>query len=192
MVFRLTFAPGRVALLAAALAALLALAPAAPVRAASLPGPGDVLPPLVFQNCPRPEDRAALGVGDGPTFALADVRAGLILFEFFGVYCPVCFEQAPDFNRLVRSLSRDPATAGTVRVLALAAGATPMELEYARGEMKAAYPMCIDPDFSVHKQLGEPKTPFAMLLRPDGTVLWSHLGRIEDPGALLNLIKSKL
>lgn len=171
---------------------LLCALAAASARAADLPGAGDVLPPLVFQNTLSAAERAALGVGDGPTFSLSDVGASLILFEFFGVYCSVCHEQAPDFNRLVKSLGRDAKTKDAVRVLALAAGATDMELEYSREAMKAAYPMLNDPDFTVHKQLGEPKTPFAILMRPDGTVLWTHLGAIGKPGDVLNLIKSHL
>lgn len=161
-------------------------------RGADLPQTGDVLPAMVFQNTLSAAERAALGVGDGPTFALSDVRASLILFEFFGVYCSVCHEQAPDFNRLVKSLGRDGATKNAVRVLSLAAGATDMELEYARKSMKAAYPMLNDLDYTLHKLLGEPKTPFALLVRPDGTVLWAHLGHIGKPGDVLNLIKSHL
>ncbi len=175
-----------------ALVLLILCLAALPAVAAELPKAGDVLPPVAFLNSLSAKERAALGVGDGPTFALADVAAGLVVFEFFGVYCPICHEQAPDFNRLAKSLGRDPATRDKVRVLALAAGATEVELESARQSMKASYPMLNDPDYSVHKLLGEPKTPFTLLVRPDGTVLWTHLGRIESPGELLKLIKSKL
>lgn len=174
----------------AALALVLFLAPSAPC--ADLPAVGDSLGKVVLQNAKTAEERTYLGVGDGETFSLADVQAELILFEFFGVYCPICHDQAPDFNTLVKSLSRDAATKDKVKVIALAAGATDMELEFSRKQMKATYPMLNDPDFTVHKQLGEPKTPFKMLLTPDGKVLYAHLGRMADPGELFRLIKSKL
>lgn len=172
--------------------AVLALLMTTPGLCAELPAAGDSLGDVTLPAPKGAEERAALGIGEGGSFRLTDVDAELVLFEFFGVYCPICHEQAPDFNRLVKSLGRDPATKDAVKVIALAAGATDMELEFARKEMKAKYPMLNDPDFTVHKKLGEPKTPFTLLLKPDGSVLWAHLGRIGDPGELFTLIKSKL
>lgn len=156
------------------------------------PKAGDTLPDLVFQNTLTPQEQEYLGVEDTPTFSLSQIGAQVILFEFFGVYCPICHDQAPDFNRLVKRLNRDAATAEAVRVVALAAGATTIEMEHARKSMKAEYPMLNDPDFSLHTILGEPKTPFTLVLRPDGRVLWSHIGRIEDSNALFDLIRGAL
>lgn len=174
-------------LLAAAL-----LGPARTAPAADLPKPGDRLPALALAAPDNPAHRAWLGIGNRPAFGVADVAADLVLIEIVGVYCPVCFEQAPTLRKLHARLNRDAALQGRVRMVAVAAGATPEELESARKQHKADYPLVADPDFANHKLLGEPKTPFTLLVRRDGTVAMAHLGKIEDESAFAAKIRGLL
>ena len=157
----------------------------APALAADLPEPGDVLPPLSFQAPDAPGDGAYLGLGSNRAFSLSDVDAELIMLEIVGVYCPVCFEQAPTLNSVFKQLRRDPVLGGKVKLLGLASGVTPMEIQAMREGQNARYPIVGDPDFVLHERLGSPKTPFTILVRPDGTVLDTHLGAIGDKGAFL-------
>jgi peroxiredoxin len=174
---------------------LLAAALLGPVRlatAADLPKAGDRLPVLSLAAPGTPAHRAWLGIGNKATFGAADVAADLLLIEVVGVYCPICFEQAPTLRKLYARLTRDPAFKDRVKMVAVAAGATPEELEFARKQHKADYPLIADADYANHKLLGEPKTPFTLLVRRDGTVALTHLGKIEDESAFAAKIRGML
>jgi peroxiredoxin len=172
-----------------ALAAVLALA--APGACAELPDAGDTLAPFPIVAPPAQADRDYLGLGGGETFTLADVKAELIVLEFSGVYCPICHEQAPGVRSLFKRLQR-AGLSGRVKLFSVAGGSTQMEVDQVHGLYKAEYPILCDPDFAVHAALNEPKTPFTMVLRPDGSVLWAHLGRIDDFDGFFKTIQSLL
>jgi len=154
------------------------------VAAAELPRVGDTLPAFTLPAPGSAEDRAALGLTDNPAFGLGDVDGQCILFEVIGVYCVECHKQAPVFSRLHARLAKDATLAGRVKMLAMAAGATEKEVEYLRA--KGNYPFVVvnDPDYAAHKILGEPKTPFTMIVTREGKVLFAHLGVIADTASL--------
>ena len=62
-------------------------------------------------------------------------------------------------------------------------------MEHLRRGGSYEYPIVQDEKFTVHKLLGEPRTPFTMLLGKDGTVLYTHLGVIEDTDAFFQIIQ---
>ncbi|MBU1002961.1 MAG: TlpA family protein disulfide reductase [Proteobacteria bacterium] len=158
--------------------------------AMNLPDPGTRLPPFAIPMPPLQSDQAYLGVG-GDSFGLGDVKAELIMLEFSGVYCPICHKQAPNVRSLFKRIDR--AKLGSrVKIFSVAGGATQMEVDSVREQYDAPYPIIRDPDYAVHKVLGEPKTPYTMLLKPDGTVLWTHLGSIQDFDEFYKIIQSFL
>lgn len=176
-----------------ALLALLALLFCfAPAMAENLPRPGDILPALALPAPDNPAQRAWLGIGGKTVFGVADVAADMLMIEIIGVYCPICHEQAPALRRLHARMQRDPDLAGRVKLVAVAVGATPEEAAFARKEHKADYPLVTDTDFANHKRMGEPKTPFTLLVRRDGAVALAHLGKIEDDGEFAARIRSLL
>jgi thiol-disulfide isomerase/thioredoxin len=160
------------------------------MEALALTAKGDVLPAFPIVAPRLDNDQQYLGVtGDAP-FTLADVKADLIMVEFMGVYCPICHEQAPGIRKMLKKINKDATLKDRFKLIAIAGGATALEVDHVRKQYKAKYPIIEDPDFSVHKVLGEPKTPFTVLMRPDGTVLYAHLGIIKDFNAFLKHIKS--
>lgn len=152
-------------------------------RGGELPKAGDALGDFSLRAPALAEDRAALGLPDAPMFRLADVDAQCVLFEVIGVYCVECHKQAPLFASLHARLAKDASLAGRVRMVAMAAGATDKEVDYLK--KKGGYPFTVvnDPDYAVHKILGEPKTPFTMIVTRDGKVAYAHLGVITDIAA---------
>jgi thiol-disulfide isomerase/thioredoxin len=174
--------------LAAGLIAAMGLA--ASSQAGELPREGDVLPAFSLVAPESPGDRAALGLPDAPAFTIGDVGSPCLVFEVIGVYCPECHKQAPLFAKLNARLAKDARLSGRVKMLAMAAGATAKELEYLR--KKGAYPFCVvnDPDYAAHKALGEPKTPFTMIVDRQGKVLFAHLGVITDMGDFFRTIET--
>lgn len=174
----------------AVLGVLLLLISAAPARAMELPAEGDVLKPFPIFVPQLAGDQAYLGVS-GETFTLADIKAKLVVLEFSGVYCPICHDQAPYVRKLFKRIERS-GLGGQVKLFSVAGGANQMEVDHARAQYNAPYPIIRDPEFAVHAALNEPKTPFTMLLRPDGHVLYAHLGRIADFDEFYQTIESLL
>jgi peroxiredoxin len=157
-----------------------------PVLGGELPKKGDSLPFFELQSPEAEKDRVYLGITK-PVFRLQDIRSKLLLLEIIGVYCPVCYRQAPIFNNLYNRIEKS-GLKGKVKMLALAAGGNQMEIQYLNEQKQYRFPIAPDPIFEVHKLLGEPRTPFTLLLSPEGKVLYTHMGVIEDLDAFWKTI----
>jgi peroxiredoxin len=156
-------------------------------RGAGLPQKDGTLP--VFQ-LPAPataDDLKYLGV-DGPKLELKDVRCQVLLVEILGAYCPLCYQQAPLFSKLFARINKRNL-GDKVKMLGVAIGATPMEVDQLRKNGSYDFPIVPDGAFAIHKLLGEPRTPFTMLVGKDGKVLYAHLGVIEDIDAFYQVIQ---
>jgi len=158
--------------------------------AADMPRPGDVLSAVEMPAPVSEVDVAYLGISPGKPFSFKDVGAPYLLIEVIGVYCPICFKQAPLMDKLFKKIQADSVLSGKVRLFGLASGATPQELAYLKKQNLYAFPVVNDPDYAVHKSLGEPKTPFTMLLDKNGKVLLTHLGLIDDLNAFFREIST--
>ncbi len=151
---------------------------------------GKSLASIRFTAPPLPEDAAALGVKPRGTFTVKDLGAEVILVEVIGIYCPQCHKQAPGYNSLYGRLGKGKIK-GRVAMFAVAAGGSDAEVGQAR-ETMYRFPVISDPTYAVHKALGEPLTPYTILCRADGTIVWTHLGVIEDIDGLFARIRSLL
>ncbi len=156
------------------------------------PEPGKKLVTLTLPVPQDPAGRKALGLKENITgFKIADLKTDLVLMEVIGVYCPQCFKQAPDFNKLYERLNKGKMK-GRVAMFALAAGGTDLEIENLIKSGQYLFPVVSDEKFESHKLLGEPKTPFTIVCRPDGTILYTHLGIILDIDSFYAEIKGFL
>jgi len=162
------------------------------VLAGKTPGAGVPLPDLGLKAPLAEEDKLYLGIGKDETFSIKDIDAQLVLFEILGVYCPQCHIQHPLFNKLYFRIKKDPDLLKKIKFLGLAAGANPMEADYVKKENRIPFPIITDPKYEIHKLLGEPRTPFTMIIRKDGTIAFTHLGIINDMDDLLQKIKKML
>lgn len=157
-----------------------------------IPEPGGKMPELAFPSPSDPGWKKILGLQeDAVGFKLSDLKTDLVLLEVIGVYCPVCFKQAPGFNSLFERINRGK-NKDRVAMFGLAAGGTDPEIELLLTSKQYLFPVVSDTRYEIHKQLGEPKTPFIIICRPDGSVLYTHLGFIEDIDGLYAKIKSLL
>jgi hypothetical protein len=153
---------------------------------AGLPKKGDILPAFELQAPASEKAREYLGISQA-RFRLGDIPCRLLLFEVIGVYCPQCYRQAPLFNTLFNRIEKGKLK-GQVKMLALAAGGNVNEIQYLYEQVQYIFPIVPDPHFDVHKLLGEPRTPFTLLVDPQGKVLHTHMGIVEDIDAFLKLI----
>jgi hypothetical protein len=159
---------------------------AGPAWCAGLPKKGDTLPLFELQTPESEKAKEYLGISK-PSFRLGDIPARLVLVEIIGVYCPQCYQQAPLFNTLFNRIEKGKLK-GQVKMLAIAAGGNNNEIQYLYEQVQYSFPVTPDPTFGIHKLLGEPRTPFTLLVDPQGKVLYTHMGIIENVDALLKLI----
>jgi hypothetical protein len=168
------------------LAFTLVVATGAPAAGAGLPKKGDTLPAFELEAPASESARAYMGIS-APSFKLGDIPCRVLLLEVIGVYCPQCYRQAPLFNTLHSRIEKGRLK-GQVKMLALAAGGNPNEIRHLTEQVQYTFPIVPDPKFDLHKLLGEPRTPFTLLVGPAGKVLHTHMGVIEDIDAFLKLI----
>lgn len=88
----------------------------------------------------------------------------------------------------VQRIQKDPRLGPRVKRLAIAAGGSATELGYGRQEFPIPFPIIRDTQYEIHKLLGEPRTPFTLLIDRKGKALFTHLGVIEDMESFFNKI----
>ena len=158
---------------------------------AAPPVSGESMPELVFPVPADPAGQEMLGVTGKTIFTFADLKADLIFIEIIGVYCPQCVKQSPGFKTLFNRLNKGKLQ-GRVAMFGLAAGGTDAEVKMLLGTGQYLFPVLSDPEYALHKALGEPLTPYTIVCKPDGSVIYDHLGVVEDVDALYQHIKTQL
>ncbi len=158
---------------------MFALGPASSL-AGGLPAVGTYLPKFKLETPPSENEKIYLGVEDLNTFSISQINCQLVLVEIIGIYCPQCHTQAPLFNKLFYRIKKRSEMSENIKMLAVAGGATSMEVAYLKKNFRIPYPIVKDYEYDIHKLLGEPLTPFTMLVTRDEKVVFAHLGVIED------------
>lgn len=155
------------------------------------PVAGESMPALTLPVPLDPAGQEMLGVQGKTAFSLADLKADLVFLEVIGVYCAQCARQSPGFKTLASRLNKGKLK-GRVAMFALAAGGTDAEVRQLLATGQYLFPVVSDPDYVAHKLLGEPLTPYTIVCKPDGSILLTHLGVVEDIDGLYQQIKSLL
>jgi thiol-disulfide isomerase/thioredoxin len=141
-------------------------------------------PNLSFDQVLSKEEQAYLEISSNKSFTFLDIRGELILVEFLSVYCVNCQRQAPILNGLYFSIENDRALRGKVKIIGIAAGNNPREVESFKKEHKVAYPILSDVRFDAHTAVGSPRTPFSVWVRKErrgtGIVVSTHLGLMDS------------
>ena len=158
-------------------------------RAGEIPTVGSYLPKFQLEGPAEEKERAYLGIGKDRKFSISQVDSGFVLVEIVGVYCPQCHIQAPLFNKLFQTIQKDTVLNRKVKMLAIAVGANPMESAHMKKELHVPFPILVDQKFEIHKLLGEPRTPFTMLIDKNRKVIYVHLGIIQDMDQFFTVIQ---
>ena len=164
----------------------------APAISGTLPEKGSVLPEFSMTAPEAEGERNYLGIGNDPEFTFDKIKAEIVVLEIVGVYCPICHKQFPKMTQFFSRIEKDKVLSEKVRIVSIAAGNTDKEVAYLKKQFKLNYPVISDPKFDIHKALGEPKTPFTMLVTKDRKVVYTHLGMITDFDKFFSQIKELL
>ncbi len=164
--------------------ALLFLLPAGGSAAEQQLRPGDPFPELQLASPGTVAERDYLGL-TAPGFTPSQVKAEVLLVELLNVHCPHCQMQTPSYNELFKRIEAGPASRGRIKLLGIAVGNLPEEVEKFRQNYRVEFPILADPGFAAWREIGAGSTPFTIYVRQDragraGVVAGLHRGLNTD------------
>jgi len=162
------------------------------VSAGSPPQKGGVLPEINLAVPKNPTHRNYLGLSGGGLFRIPQIKAEVVIIEIFSMYCPYCQNEAFRVNDLYQIIEKTQKMKGRVKLIGIGAGNTPFEVDIFRNNYKIPFPLFSDGDFSIHKSLGEVRTPYfiGIRIKDNGTheVFYSKLGGFKEADDFLELM----
>ncbi|OGW42969.1 MAG: hypothetical protein A2Y66_03095 [Nitrospirae bacterium RBG_13_41_22] len=140
-------------------------------------------------------DKDYLGIKGEGSFKLSDINARVVILEIFSMYCPYCQKEAPIVNELYQIINNRQDIKDKIKIIGIGAGNTPFEVEVFREQYNVPFPLFSDESFSIHKAVGDVRTPYFFVFRinPDGSnkIIYSKAGSFQDPNQFLDLIIKK-
>jgi peroxiredoxin len=156
------------------------------------PRPGDPFPSITLPTPESPTHKAYLGLSEGDSFRISQIKARVVIIEIFSMYCPHCQREAPMVNRLYEKIENTPSLKGKIKLIGIGVGNTPFEVDVFRKRYQIPFPLFSDADFILHKAFGEVRTPFfvGVRLNSDGAdrVIYGRVGSLEGVDHFLDLI----
>ena len=160
--------------------------------AGQCPSEGDVFPDITLSVPKQEGDKDYLGITDTENFTIKGIKAQVLIIEIFSMYCPFCQKEAPIINELYELIQSKPVLKDKIKIIGIGAGNTQFEVDFFKSEYSIPFPLLPDESFSVHKAVGEVRTPyfFVLQIKPDGSnkIIYSKAGSIQDARSFLELI----
>lgn len=151
-----------------------------------------VLPEMILTVPEESDHQKYLGITGKKTFIAPQIKAEVVIIEIFSMYCPYCQKDAPVVNELYEKIAKDENLRDRVKLIGIGAGNSAFEVGFFRKTYNISFPLFPDDDFSIHKKLGQVRTPYfiGIKIKKDGTyrIFYSKRGAIEDAGKFLNLM----
>jgi peroxiredoxin len=159
------------------------------------PAEGEVLPEIALTVPPDPAHQTYLGLSGEGSFTIPQINAQVVIVEIFSMYCPYCQKEAPVVNDLYRKIQNNDQFKDRVKLIGIGAGNTSFEVDHFRNTYQVPFPLFSDGDFSIHKTIGEVRTPyfFGIKINNDGThrILCSKPGRLKNPDKFLDTLAQR-
>ena len=160
--------------------------------AKSPPVKGEGLPEINLAIPLEHSDRNYLGLPSSGFFKIDEIKARVIIIEIFSMYCPHCQGNAPMVNELYRMIEENLNLKDKVKLIGIGAGNSPYEVEIFRKTYDISFPLFADGDFSIHKVMGEVRTPYfiGVKINDDGThqVFYTKLGGVKKADQFLKMM----
>jgi len=162
------------------------------LAAGHTPAKGEAFPNITLPVPEKASEMDYLGVTGKGSLMISQIKADLVILEIFSMYCPYCQKEAPNINELYNMIEKRPDIKDRIKIIGIGAGNTPFEVDVFRNQYNIQFPLFSDESFSVHKTVGEVRTPYFFVIKKnaDGTniLVYSKVGSIQDPSQFLELI----
>jgi peroxiredoxin len=156
------------------------------------PVKGDVLPEIKIAVPQNATDRSYLGLERSGFFKIPQIKATIVIIEIFSMYCPYCQKEAPGINRLYNIIEGNPDLKDKIKLIGIGAGNSSFEVGVYKKKYNVPFPLFPDEDFSIHKSIGEVRTPYflGVKINDDGThrIFYSQLGKFKGAEPFLELM----
>ncbi len=146
----------------------------------SSPLQGKSLPIFKLPTPQRMEEKEYLGLSQKDSFSVSEIEAEVLIIEIFSFYCPFCQAIAPEVNTLYQIINQFPPYYQRIKIIGIGAGNTLQEVENFKRTHQIPFPLFPDEDFTIHKRLGEVRTPYFFVAKKRGNrtfqILLAHSG----------------
>jgi hypothetical protein len=130
----------------------------------------------------NPNEKIYLGISGDGFFKIHQVKATAVLIKIFNLYCPVCQSTAAAMAELYHQIEENPDLRNKIKLIGIGTGNSLSEVEVFTQTNNIPFPVFPDEDFTIHKVLGEVRTPFFIATRKnrDGSheIVHTHLGAL--------------
>jgi len=154
------------------------------------PKKGGTLPAISLSVPKDPGEKFYLGLARDGSFKIHQIKAKVVLIKVFNLYCPVCQSTASAMVELFHQIEKHPDFRGKIKLIGIGAGNNEPEIEVFKQYNNIPFPVFPDEDLSIHKALGEVRTPFYIAVRINRErspeIVYTHLGGLTDIQGLLD------
>ena len=152
----------------------------------------DKLPEIILSVPKNTEHQKYLGITGKGTFTIPQIKAEVVIIEIFSMYCPHCQREAPTINKFYEELVNSQKLKDKVKLIGIGVGNSAVEVSHFRKTYKIQFPLFPDADYSIHKKIGEVRTPYFIGVRiiKDGThrIFYSKLGGAKEANQILKML----
>ncbi len=153
---------------------------------------GDIFPDIEFKMPGKSEDKQYLGIGGWGGFKIADIKADVVIIELFSMYCPHCQTEAPLTRELYKIIEKDKKLEGRFKIIGIGINNSDYEVDFFRKKYEIPFPLISDQENVISESMGKVFTPHYIAVRmvdnKKPQVIFSEMGRLEDPKAFLDKI----
>lgn len=153
---------------------------------------GNKLPEIILSVPKNTEHQKYLGITGKGTFNIPQIKAEVVIIEIFSMYCPHCQREAPTINKFYEELVNSQKLKDKVKLIGIGVGNSGFEVSHFRKTYKIQFPLFPDADYSIHKKIGEVRTPYFIGVRiiKDGThrIFYSKLGGAKEANQFLKML----
>ena len=153
---------------------------------------GGMLPEFKLSIPSNEDQKKYLGLSGDGHFELSDIDAEVVIIEIFSMYCPHCQREAHKVNKLYDLIEENKKLKEKIKLIGIGAGNSSFEVEIFRKTYRVPFPLFADADFTIHKALGEVRTPYfiGITLNRDGShkIFFSELGGFESAEEFLQSV----
>ena len=141
---------------------------------------GEAFPSIKLPTPKDIDEKRYLGLPETGPFRISQLKTKVVIIEIYSLYCPHCQAFAPEVNALYRMIEQIPGLQDHIKVIGIAAGNSPLEVKAFKEKYDVSFPLFPDEDFSIHKALGEVRTPYFFVIKINKNK--THEILYSDPG----------